>query len=69
MEHRKILQHWPTTVLLADELGLTVSVVQKWKDRNHIPSKQWKNIIALWDKRRTKLDTEAKKKITLDDFV
>lgn len=69
MEHRKILQHWPNTSELARDLKLDVSLVFKWIERNHIPSRHWPGIVILWEKRRAKLDAEAKKKITLEDFV
>ena len=76
MEHRKILQHWPNTSKLARELDLDVSLVQKWKDRNRIPSDHWPSLLALWAKRRSELVAEskrlmeeAKKVITLEDFV
>lgn len=53
---REIVDQWPTVNDLAADLEEKPSTVRKWKQRNHIPSDRWLELLAHAKRRRIKLD-------------
>ncbi len=43
---REIIQAWPTSDALAKDLGLDQQTVQKWKNRDSLLPKYWRDIRA-----------------------
>lgn len=61
MEHQEIIDLWPDRQAFADAIDQKRNTVNKWYERNNIPSKHWKEIIAA--ARRTK------RRLKLNDFL
>jgi hypothetical protein len=45
MEHRQIIELWPSSVAFAEDLGVSPNVVGVWKNRNYIPQIYWRGIV------------------------
>lgn len=46
-----VINFWPSRPQLAHDLGLTIGQVQKWADRDRIPSEHWNALIEAAGKR------------------
>ena len=50
LTHRIILQKWPHSQAVADDLGVKISNVRVWRHYNRIPFKHWQALIASAEK-------------------
>lgn len=50
-----LIERWPTTADLAEDLGEKPWTVQKWKQRNSIPSDRWLDLLVCAKRRKIKL--------------
>jgi hypothetical protein len=41
MEHRKIIELWPSPTDMAADVGANPEAVRKWRQRNSIPANFW----------------------------
>ena len=47
-----VLNGWPSDAQLAEDLGVSRSVVHKWRHKmGYIPSKHWKTLIRIGKRR------------------
>jgi hypothetical protein len=52
---RTIIEWWPTTRALADELGVPDGVVRQWKAKIGIPARYWQALLETKIARRNRL--------------
>lgn len=45
--HREIIAFWPSTALLAEEIGESKQKVHQWTVRDSIPAKFWVRLVTL----------------------
>lgn len=43
---------WPSTVAMADDLGVTYDVVRRWLERDSIPAWVWQDLLKHAAKRK-----------------
>jgi hypothetical protein len=59
MNHREIIELWPSARELASDLGKNYETVRKWRFRNNIPADYWMPIIDAGKKRRIRVTLES----------
>ena len=47
---------WPTIVAFAADMQVEYDTARKWKDRNHVPSSYWFNLLRAARRRKIKID-------------
>lgn len=52
---RAIIEWWPTTRALAEELGVADGVVRQWKSKIGIPARYWQSLLETKIARRNRL--------------
>ena len=55
-----IIDLWPSTAVLAEDLGEKPARVRKWRQRNSIPSSEWVAIIDAAKRRKLRGVTAEK---------
>ena len=55
---RAIIAMWPTMTDLAEDIEVEYNTVQKWKERERIPSEHFQALLDAAKKRRIKLKAE-----------
>jgi len=64
MDFRDIIELWPSMVVLAEELSerrnekISVDRINKWNQRNNIPSDYWKDLIAIAQVRKLEVTSD-----------
>ena len=53
---RDVINAWPSTAELAEDIDEKVATVFKWRERDRIPSGKWVVLLAAAKKRHIKLD-------------
>ena len=43
---RAVIELWPSTDELAEDVGVGVAAVRKWRQRDRIPSERWKGLLG-----------------------
>lgn len=59
MNHRQIIELWPSAKSLAEDLDEKYETVRKWRFRNNIPSDRWISLIEAGKKRRIRVTLES----------
>jgi hypothetical protein len=52
---RQIIEWWPTTRALAEDLGIEDAVVRQWKMRDIIPARYWRALLETKIARKHRL--------------